>query len=496
MFWPRLLWPGEGEESVIADPKSATIRCAIYTRKSVEKGLEQDFNSLDAQREAGEAYVQSQKGAGWQVEAERFDDGGFSGGTTERPALRRLLDRVEAGQVNVVVVYKTDRLSRSLLDFSTLLATLEKHEASFVSVTEQFNTATPSGRLMLNMIASFAEYERALIAERTRDKMGAARRKGKWTGGIPMLGYDVHPDGGKLVVNEQEAAQVRATFALYREIGSLAATCREMKDRGWERKSWITKRGTPSGGGFFAKNGLHHLLTSPMYLGKVKHHGDVYDGEHQAIVDQSVFDTVQALLRSNGHKRSAAVRNKHGAFLKGILYCSHCDRRMVHAPTRKGGRIYRYYVCGKAQAEGWSLCPTPSVAAGKLEAAVLGEIREAVQSPDLLMATMREAKNLRTTTLADLDRQLEMVEATLTNGAGPQEKRGAAKRKIRLEAERDRLAGLDLRRDDLDAALTEFTPLWDALTYQEQGELAAVLIERIDWDGEAIEIRMREGTDG
>jgi len=472
------------------------VRCGIYTRKSVVKGLEQDFNSLDAQREACEAYVAAQKGQGWEALPERFDDGGFSGGTTERPALRRLMDRVEAGHVDAVIVYRTDRLSRSLLDFSTLLSTLERHEVAYVSVTEQFNTAAPSGRLMLNLLASFAEYERALISERTRDKMCAARQKGKWTGGIPVLGYDVHPDGGRLVVNDAEAERVRAIFDLYRQLASLSATCRELRERGWERKRWMTRRGTEAGGGFLAKNGLHNLLSNPIYLGKVRHQGTLYEGEHEAIVDAAVFEAVGRLLRSQGHKRSAATRNTHGSFLKGVLWCSHCGCRMIHSTTRRGSRVYRYYVCRKAQAEGWATCPAPSVVAGKLEEAVLGEIRAAVQSPDLLLATLAEARTLRERTLTDLDRQLEIAEATLSNGAGPQEKKHAERRRDRLLAERERLADHRVTQRDLDAAITDFHPLWDALTYREQAELASLLVERIDWDGEAIEVRMREDVHG
>ena len=225
-----------------------TVRCAVYTRKSTEEGLEQEFNSLDAQREAAEAYIASQKGEGWQCVPDRYDDGGFTGGNMERPALKRLLADIKDGKVDCIVVYKVDRLSRSLLDFVKIMETLEKHKVSFVSVTQQFNTTSSMGRLTLNILLSFAQFEREIISERTRDKVHAARRKGKWTGGRPVLGYDVDPKGGKLIVNADEAARVRAIFELYLERQSLAATVKELDARGWRNKFWVTKDGKQAGG--------------------------------------------------------------------------------------------------------------------------------------------------------------------------------------------------------------------------------------------------------
>lgn len=222
-------------------PTRQTIRCAIYTRKSTEDGLEQEFNSLDAQRESGEAFIASQQHEGWVCVPDHYDDGGFSGGNMERPALKRLLADIDAGKIDTVVTYKVDRLSRSLLDFARMMETFDKHHVSFVSVTQQFNTASSMGRLILNVLLSFAQFERELISERTRDKMSAARRKGKWVGGKPVLGYDVDPKGPRLVVNEGEARRVLATFKLYLQHEALMPVVQELTQRGWTNKRWIMR---------------------------------------------------------------------------------------------------------------------------------------------------------------------------------------------------------------------------------------------------------------
>ncbi|RLB82655.1 MAG: recombinase family protein, partial [Deltaproteobacteria bacterium] len=271
------------------------LRCAIYTRKSHEEGLEQEFNSLDAQREAAEAYIESQRMLGWRALTDRYDDGGFTGGNMKRPALKRLLADIEAGEIDCVVVYKVDRLSRSLLDFARIMETFEKHGVSFVSVTQQFNTTNFMGRLTMNILLSFARFEREIISERTRDKMSAARRKGKWVGGMPVLGYDVDPRGGRLVVNEEEAAQVHAIYELYLEHRSLIPVVRELGRRGWRNKRWITKKGTTHGGSPFTKHTLFRLLTNVIYIGKVSYKGTIYPGEHDAIVDAKVWKRVQEL---------------------------------------------------------------------------------------------------------------------------------------------------------------------------------------------------------
>ncbi len=297
------------------------VRCAIYTRKSTDEGLSQEFNSLDAQREAAEAYILSQRHEGWLALPNRYDDGGFTGGNMERPALKRLLADIDAGRVDAVVTYKVDRLSRSLLDFARLMEVFDKHEVRFVAVTQQLDTRSSLGRLSLNVLLSFAQFEREIIAERTRDKISAARRKGKWTGGYPVLRYDVDPRGGRLVVNGLEAAQVRAIFDLYLEHRSLVAVAREVNCRGWTTKRWTTKDGREHRGRPLGKGDIYRILTNVIYTGQVNHKGTIYPGEHPAIIDSAVFEAVGERLRENGLTGGKEVRNKYGALLRGLLHC-------------------------------------------------------------------------------------------------------------------------------------------------------------------------------
>src|SRR5579864_2906969 len=263
---------------------ASELRCAIYTRKSTDEGLDQDFNSLDAQREAAEAFICSQRGEGLIALPERYDDGGFSGANLNRPGLERLLADIRSGAVECVVVYKVDRLSRSLIDFARIIEIFEKHNVNFVSVTQQFNTTNSLGRLTLNILLSFAQFEREIIAERTRDKMSAARRKGKWVGGRLMLGYDIDPRSRRLVVNGDEASQVRTIFRLYVDYNALIPVVREIDRRGWRAKQWVTKAGASHGGKRFTKGLLFRLLTNPIYLGKIDFEKQIYEGEHEAIV--------------------------------------------------------------------------------------------------------------------------------------------------------------------------------------------------------------------
>jgi DNA invertase Pin-like site-specific DNA recombinase len=284
------------------------MRCAIYTRKSSEEGLAQEFNSLDAQRDSAEAYVLSQRHAGWTALAERYDDGGYTGANLERPALQRLLADIEAGGIDCVMVYKVDRLSRSLLDFARLIGIFDRRGVNLVSVTQQFNTTTSLGRLTLNILLSFAQFEREIIAERTRDKMSAARRKGKWVGGMPVLGYDVAPGGGKLVVNEDEARQVRAIFALYLEHGALTPVLSELQSRQWMTKRWTSRGGRLHPGKPFEHQDLAGMLSNVIYVGKVRYQGQTYAGEHASIVDEGVWARIQNTLQKSVRSVPRKVR--------------------------------------------------------------------------------------------------------------------------------------------------------------------------------------------
>src|SRR4051794_27381315 len=333
-------------------PPQSRLRCAIYTRKSTEEGLNQEFNSLDAQREAAEAFIHSQRREGWIALPQLYDDGGFTGANMERPALARLLQAVEAGELDCVVVYKVDRLSRSLLDFTRMLSIFEKHNVSFVAVTQQFNTSTSLGRLTLNILLSFAQFERELIGERTRDKMSAARRKGKWVGGCPVLGYDVDPGGGRLVVNEGEAERVRAIFALLEEQGSIMRTLTEVQRRNWRLKSWTRKAGEFRAGGPFTLNSLRRLAADVLFTGSIRHKGQTVAGEHPAILAPGVWERAQELINRRDGVPSGRLRNKHLALLNGLLYCQCCAARMVYSYAVKNDRKYPYYVCLNAQRKG------------------------------------------------------------------------------------------------------------------------------------------------
>jgi site-specific DNA recombinase len=353
----------------------APVRCAIYTRKSTEEGLDQDFNSLDAQREAAEAYIHSQAHAGWTALPTRYDDGGYSGSNLDRPALQRLLADIEAGQIDCVLTHRVDRLSRSLMDFARLMETFERHQVAFVSVTQHFNSGTSMGRLVLNVLLSFAQFERELIAERTRDKVAAARRKGKWSGGLPVLGYD-----------EEEAARVRAIFALYLEHRGLLPVVEELARRGWCTKQCVTRQGRVRGGQPFTKGNLYTLLTNVTYVGQVRYRTEVHPGEQPGIVDPQVWQQVQVLLAQHGPSRAAAERSRSRALLQGLVRCRPCGCAMTPAHVTCGNKRYRYYTCSAAQKKGWHTCPSKSVPAAALERFVLDQVArhaEAVDWPTL-----------------------------------------------------------------------------------------------------------------
>jgi DNA invertase Pin-like site-specific DNA recombinase len=295
------------------------LRCAIYTRKSTEEGLNQEFNSLEAQREGAEAYLASQRQLGWILVPERYDDGGYTGGNLERPALQRLLRDIERSQIDCVLVYKVDRLSRSLLDFARLMETFERHQVSLVSVTQPLNTTTSLGRLTLNILLSFAQFEREMIADRTRDKMAAARRKGQWVGGKPVLGYDVAAAGGKLVVNVDEASRVQAIFALYLQHRSVEAVLAEVQARQWTTKRWRSRDGKEHPGQPFTKPALVRLLRNVLYAGQVSHQGQVYPGEHAAVVDKSVWTRVHELLpQGQSGSGVAAESSREAKRMRGL----------------------------------------------------------------------------------------------------------------------------------------------------------------------------------
>src|SRR5438552_11982474 len=478
----------------------ATIRCAIYTRKSTEVGLEQNFNSLDAQREACLAYIQSQRHEGWRCLPARYDDGGFTGGNMDRPALKRLLADVEAGQIDCVVIYKLDRLSRSLLDFARIIGVLEKHHVAFVSITQQFNSATSMGRLVLNVLLSFAQFEREIISERTRDKIAATRRKGKWSGGLPVLGYDVDPHILRLVVNTKEAARVRAIFDLYLEHQALLPVVRELERRGWRTKVWVTRKGRKMGGQPFVKTNLHKLLTNATYAGKLRYKKELHNGEHPAIVDPAKWQKVQELLQRHRH-RGSAERNGSGAILKGLLYCRPCGCAMSPTYSSKGSKRYRYYVCSQAQKRGWDHCPTQSIPAGQIERIVLAQISKVGQDSERLQKTLTEAsrqRHVRLTALESDRRRLERELKILTESFAPanasdegnqsgfetiQENIGHLQRRL-AETQAQTLAfqrpALELERAA--QALMALEQAFEELPVIEQARLIHLMVQRVKYD--------------
>jgi len=363
------------------------VRCAIYTRKSSEEGLEQEFNSLQAQREACEAFINSQRHEGWVCLPQAYDDGGFSGATMDRPALRQLLADITAGRVDTVVVYKIDRLTRSLADFAKIVEILDQRSASFVSVTQQFNTTTSMGRLTLNVLLSFAQFEREVIGERIRDKIAASKRKGMWMGGVPPLGYRV--EDRKLVPIDSEAEIVRTIFRRYAELGSVRLVKEELDARGIKSKSWTSASGRPIGGKPFSRGALYLMLQNRTYLGEIVHQGQSHPGDHAPIIDQPLWDAAQSRLAGHTAERSSGTRSRQPSLLAGILFDPDGNRMTPTHAVKKGMR-YRYYVSRplitKNQSEGSLGLRIP---AAEIEQLVASRMRQWLLDPASIYQAIR-----------------------------------------------------------------------------------------------------------
>ncbi len=413
-------------------PIARKLRCAVYTRKSTEEGLDKEFNSLDAQRDACEAFVVSQRSEGWVLVPDRYDDGGISGATLERPALRRLLSDVERGLVDVVVVYKIDRLSRSLTDFSKLVERFEANQVTFVSITQSFNTTTSMGRLTLNILLSFAQFEREVIGERIRDKFAASRRKGMWMGGTVPYGYRV--EARKLLVRQDEAQIVRMIFERYVTNGSATMLARELNAEGV-----VSRSGRP-----IDKGWLYKLLNNRVYVGDAVHKGSPYRGEHEAIVSTQTWDKVHAILKESPRKRAGQSRRQTPALLKGLIFAPN-GSAMTPTHTRRRGKLYRYYVTTSVMKLGPDTCTVRRVPAAEIESAVIGQVRHLMRSPEIV------AKTLDATRARDPDIEL----------------------------------------DDVRLALTQFDELWDQLFAQEQSRIVQLLVERVDVAVDNVAIKLR-----
>ncbi|MBI1291225.1 recombinase family protein [bacterium] len=411
------------------------LRCAVYTRKSSEEGLDMEFNSLDAQREACEAFIASQRAEGWVLVRDRYDDGGVSGGTLERPALKRLVADIGDGLVDVVVVYKIDRLSRSLVDFTKLVEVFDANSVTFVSVTQSFNTTTSMGRLTLNILLSFAQFEREVIGERIRDKVAASRKRGMWMGGFVPLGYDVRER--KLVVNDAEAALVRRIFQGFVETESCTKLVQVLRAEGA-----TTKRGRP-----LTKSDVYRILSNRVYLGEAVHKGTAYPGEHDAIVTQPQWDAVHAILQVSPRVRVNRTRNTTAPLLRGLIFDSE-GRAMSPSHSRgRGGQMYRYYV-SQAVLKG-DATERPAIArlpAGEIETAVIAQVRALLRQPEMVVGTWRAA---RTTAPEVTEREVLL-------------------------------------------ALERIEPLWDELFPAERARIVRLLVDRVDVraDGAAVRLRL------
>lgn len=362
---------------------SKPVRCAIYTRVSTDQGLDQDFNSLDAQRDASQAYIRSQAHAGWTQIRSRYDDGGYSGGTTERPALKRLLEDVKAEKVDVIVVYKVDRLTRSLADFAKLVELFDRHTVSFVSVTQQFNTTTSMGRLTLNVLLSFAQFEREVTSERIRDKIAASKRKGLWVGGMVPLGYQVK--NRKVVVIEKEAERVRTIFQRYVDVGSLNRLLEDLRDRNILTRVRTLSTGRTVGGIPFTRGSLRHLLRNRFYVGEVIYKGEVCPAEHPAILDRDLFEAVQRKLEEQRTNHHSKVHAGSDSLLMGRIFDDR-GNRMTPSFTRKGGTRYRYYVSsallqGQAKLAGY----VRRAPAAEIEGLVLQTVRKRLKTSESIL---------------------------------------------------------------------------------------------------------------
>jgi site-specific DNA recombinase len=408
------------------------LRCAVYTRKSSEEGLDMDFNSLDAQRESSEAYVASQKAEGWVLVPDRYDDGGCSGGTLERPALQRLLADVKAGKVDVIVVYKIDRLSRSMLDFMNLLELFEQYGVTFVSVTQSFNTKDAMGRMTVSILMVFAQFEREVIGERIRDKVAASRKKGKWMGGWTPLGYEVRDR--KLIIHEADATRVRAIFRRFVQLKSATLLARELVAAG-ERNRY---------GHLLDKGVLYKLLNNRVYIGDAVHKGTAYPGEHKPIIDRALWDQVHALLKESPRKRAGNTRAQTPAILKGLLFGPD-GAAMSPTHTRKAGRLYRYYMSQTAMKQGRSDCPVRQVPAAEIERVVLDQVRMLIQTPEVIIQTWRAARK----------------------------------------------QSPNINESDVRSALVEFQELWGDLFPAEQSRIVELLVQRVDLQPGAIDIALK-----
>jgi site-specific DNA recombinase len=474
-------------------------------------GLEQEFNTLDAQREACEAYICSQAGAGWRVLADHYDDGGFTGANIDRPAFQRLLADVEAGRVDTVVVYKLDRVSRSLLDFATVMNRLNKAGVGFVSVTQNFSTTDAVGRMTLNLLATFAEFEREQIGERTRDKMAASRRRGKWTGGFVPLGYRVVDK--KLVVADLEAELVREVFGLYLEHRSALAVAQMLTKRGRTTRGRLAASGRVREPRAWGKNDVLGVLKNPVYGGLMRYRDELHDGEHEAIVDPRTLEVARRMLACTNGGRTPRRRNPE-YLLSGILMCARCGSALTAASSNKGGREYRYYRCVKRDKEGRAACSTRPMSGSAIEDYITQRLREAIVESGLAASAADFAARVAARGRGLLAERTRLLSVMVTLSAEVRDSDsgvgtvlGSARRRrdsppeepgARLQGLERQLAEIEGEIVALDVAkaeagwvaqcLRDFEAVWDVLTAQNRGRLLRAVVERVDVDDDGGEV--------
>ena len=476
------------------------IRCAIYTRKSTEEGLEQEYNTLDAQRDSCEAYIQSQISRGWKILPTHYDDGGFTGANTERPAYNRLIADIKANLVDMVVVYKVDRLSRSLGDFANIMVLFEKHQVGFVSVTQYFDTSSSIGRMTLNILITFAQFEREMISERIRDKISRSRQKGKYMGGQPVLGYNVIDK--KLIINKDEKYQIQQIFDFYLNGKSISSIVKTINEYGWTTKQWKTKRGKLSGGKIFNKQILYTILKNPIYIGKVRYHGQEFEGEHDGIISEEVFNNVQILLKNNRINQKNTDHTRIPSMLRGVLYCSSCGSRMVISYTKKKNKKYIYYTCLNAIKNGRSVCKNKSIPSHKMDKFVVQHIQKITTNPTFLTQFIDEYEKQRDVEIENISTEINgftlklasyQIERDRLLQVGDQLNANEIMEHIRksshrlefLQSKKIALESSNLNAGDITVILNKFFPIWDQLKIDEQNAVLDKLFEQIFWDSDA-----------
>ena len=430
------------------------VRCAVYTRKSCEEGLEQEFNSLDAQRLAGENYIASQIHENWRLISKHYDDGGFSGGNLDRPALKELFEDIKAGLIDMVVVYKIDRLSRSLFDFAKIIELFEKHNVSFVSVTQSFNASTSMGKLMLNILLSFAQFEREVTSERIRDKFAASKKLGLWMGGYPMLGYDVKDR--KLVINRDEAKVVKFIYDQFDMTESCSIVSEMLNRKGFRTKLREHASGNRNcGGKLFTPKEVRKILINPYYKGYVTHKGEMYKGEHEAIIAEDEWARIQSLFKKHDQNERRAYATSTPSFLKGILKCAKCGTAMTPTYAYNHGLRYRYYVCSNHVRNKSCVSAFKTISADEIEQQVLSEIFKILSSPEVIL-------NIN---------------------------------KI-IESDSGKTSSPEILKENIVSALNNLTEVWSFLYPSEQQKVSKMLLDEVSLADNGINIKMNlEGFD-